>query len=213
MDGAFGRCGGPLFLAAALILLHGCASGSSGTSAVKPASAADAQAADRPGPAERDPYIIGPEDVLSIVVWREEGLGRQVRVRPDGYVSFPLVGDVDAAGLTAPQLEAELSKRLEAFVTAPAVSVIVDEVNSYKVYVLGEVGRPGPLATRVPVTVLQALSLAGGLKPFADGDRMVLVRQMGSKSYRVRLNYGDLVLGRNGAIDLALEPGDVLVVP
>ncbi len=158
-------------------------------------------------------YVIGSEDVLHISVWREDGLTRQVRVRPDGRISFPLVGDVQAAGLTAPQLRAELTRLLQSYVTAPAVSVIVDEVNSYKIYVVGEVERPGALALKTPVTVLQALALAGGLKPFAHGNRMVLVRERDGKTERVRLNYRDLVLGRNGAVNLTLESGDTLVVP
>lgn len=158
-------------------------------------------------------YTIGPEDVLMVSVWKEEGLTRQVRVRPDGFISFPLVGEVRAAGLTAAQLQADLTRRLQAYVTAPAVSVIVEEINSYKVFVLGEVERPGLVPARSQITVLQALSLAGGLKPFADGDRMVLVREVDGKTVRVRLNYRDLVLGRNGAVNLVLESGDTLVVP
>lgn len=158
-------------------------------------------------------YVIGPEDVLSITVWKEEGLARQVRVRPDGRISFPLVGDIQAAGLTVVQLQVDLTNRLSSLVTAPAVSVIVDEINSYKVYVVGEVARPGLLPTKAPVTVLQALSLAGGLKEFADGSNIVVVRQVSGATYRARLNYKDLVLGRNGAVDLLLETGDTLVVP
>ncbi len=158
-------------------------------------------------------YVIGPEDVLTVAVWREEGLTRQVRVRPDGRLSFPLIGDIQASGLTAAQLQTELAKRLQLYVTAPAVSVIVEEINSYKVYVLGEVERPGLLATRGPVTVLQALALAGGLKPFADGSRIVLVRQVGERTHRARLDYGDIVAGRNGAVNVVLESGDTLVVP
>lgn len=158
-------------------------------------------------------YIIGPEDVLTISVWKEEGLSRQVRVRPDGRISFPLVGDLQAAGLTAAALQVELTSRLTSFLTGPAVTVIVDEINSYKVYVVGEVERPGLLPVKAPVTVLQALAMAGGLRPFADGGNMVLVRQTDGKTYRARLNYKDLVLGRNGAVDVLLESGDTLVVP
>jgi polysaccharide export outer membrane protein len=158
-------------------------------------------------------YVIGPEDLLTIAVWREEGLTRQVRVRPDGRISFPLVGDLTAAGLTAAQLQTELTSRLRALVQAPVVTVIVDEINSYKVFVLGEVERPGPVPTRVPVTVLQALSLAGGLRPYADADSIVLVRERGGRTTRVRLSYKDIVLGRRGAVNLTLESGDTLVVP
>lgn len=174
-----------------------------------PVVAADTQAAGPPRPA----YLLGPDDVLTIAVWREEGLTRQVRVRPDGRISFPFVGEVEAAGRTAADLQAEITRRLEALITAPSVTVVVDEVNSYKVYVLGEVERPGLLPVKGPVTVLQALAIAGGLKPFADGDSMVLVRRIGDRVYRVRLNYRDLVLGRNGAVNLTLDGGDTLVVP
>ncbi len=204
-----------LLLTAALLVTGGCAS--AGPAA--PVGPAPARTGAGVGPAapatavDRGRYVIGADDVLLISVWREDGLTRQVRVRPDGRISFPLVGDIQAAGLTASQLQTELTRRLEAYITAPAVSVIVEEVNSYKVYVLGEVERPGLLPARAPVTVLQALSLAGGLKPFANGKRMVLVRQRDGRTERIRLNYGDLVLGRNGAVNFTLESGDTLVVP
>lgn len=205
------RC---LILVAALLFTSGCASthqNAPASRAGRAGTAASGQAAT--SELDQARYVIGPEDLLHVSVWREEGLTRQVRVRPDGRISFPLVGDIQAAGLTAPQLEAELTRLLQAYVTAPAVSVIVDEVNSYKVYVLGEVERPGALPVRAPVTVLQALALAGGLKPFAAGDRMVLVRQLEGRTLRLRLSYSDLVLGRNGAVNLTLESGDTLVVP
>lgn len=201
-----------LLLTAALLVTGGCVSSGS----VGPAGAtraAGGESAAGSGQFDLNRYIIGPEDVLMISVWREEGLTRQVRVRPDGRISFPLVGEIQAAGRTAPELQAELTKRLQAFVTAPAVSVIIEDINSYKVYVLGEVERPGLLPVKGPVTVLQALALAGGLKPFAKGDRMILVRQDEGRTLRVRLNYRDIVLGRNGAVNLKLEAGDTLVVP
>lgn len=205
------RC---LILVAALLLTSGCASTDQNAPASRAGrTGAAAGGAAATGEVDQARYVIGPEDLLHIAVWREEGLTRQVRVRPDGRISFPLVGDIQAAGLTAPQLQAELTRLLQAYVTAPAVSVIVDEVNSYKVYVLGEVAKPGALPVRAPVTVLQALALAGGLKPFAAGDRMVLVRQLEGRTLRLRLSYSDLVLGRNGAVNLTLESGDTLVVP
>lgn len=218
-----------LLAAAAILLLVGCVSGAASptpepladtTGDVAPvpsrpeaSGAAAAGAAVPSAESSEGLYRIGTDDVLFISVWREEGLSRVVRVRPDGRISFPLVGDVRAAGLTAPELERELARRLQAYITAPAVSVIVEEVNSYKVYVLGEVMRPGQLAVKSPVTVLQALALAGGLKPFAAGNRIVLIRARGGRTERIRLDYNDLVRGRNGAIDLTLESGDTLVVP
>ncbi len=202
-----------LFVGVALIVaIAGCAS----SPPVRPAGrlAAAAGSGDAgPQAALTSAYVIGPEDVLTITVWKEDGLTRQVRVRPDGQISFPLVGDVRAAGITAAQLQSDLSSRLRTLLTAPAVTVIVDEINSYKVYVLGEVERPGLLPTKGPITVLQALALAGGLKPFADGSNMVLVRQADGQTYRARLSYGDVVLGRRGAVNLVLESGDTLVVP
>jgi polysaccharide export outer membrane protein len=200
--------GGSLALAAVLLASAAC-------SAPRPTpTRADSGASHAPAAsATPSPYVLGPEDVLTIAVWKEEGLSRQVRVRPDGKISFPLAGDVQAAGLTAAELQADLSRRLEQYVTAPAVSVTVDEVNSYKVFVLGEVERPGAVQSRQPITVLQALALAGGLKPFAKGHRIMLVRQVGGKTYRAPLSYRDIVLGRNGAVNVTLEPGDTLVVP
>lgn len=199
------RHAGALAFGALALALAACASG--------PESQAARSASGTPLAPGSAAYIIGAEDLLSVTVWKEEGLSRQVRVRPDGRISFPLVGDLQAAGLTTAQLQIELTSRLASLLTAPAVTVIVDEINSYKVYVVGEVARPGLLPTRSPVTVLQALSLAGGLREFADGDNMVLVRQVDGRTYRARVNYKDLVLGRNGAVDVMLESGDTLVVP
>jgi polysaccharide biosynthesis/export protein len=200
--------GGFLALAAVSLALAACSSPRP-TPARAESGASQEAAADATAPR----YVLGPEDVLTIAVWKEEGLSRQVRVRPDGKISFPLVGDVQAAGLTAAALQAELTKGLERYVTAPAVSVTVDEINSYRVFVLGEVERPGAVQSRQPITVLQALALAGGLKPFAKGHRIMLVRQVGGKTYRAQLSYRDIVLGRNGAVNVTLEPGDTLVVP
>lgn len=200
------RRGALVFASVLVALAAGCASAA-------PPSPSRTGTAKATTASSNHPYVIGPEDVLSISVWKEEGLTRQVRVRPDGRISFPLVGEVVAAGMTAERLREELSHGLQKYITAPAVGVTVDEINSYKVYVLGEVERPGLLPAKAPISVLQALALAGGLKPFADRSGIVLVRQIEGQTYRLRVDYADLVLGRTGAADLVLESGDTLVVP
>ncbi len=173
--------------------------------------------------AELGEYKIGPEDVLQISVWKNELLTRLVTVRPDGKISLPLVNDVQAAGLTPLELRDALAKKLTDYMPAPEVAVIVTEVRSLKVSVIGEVVRPGRYELKSHHTVLDVLSLAGGLTPFAARSRIVILRLNGNTMQQIPFNYSKL--GSGGLLDkilnfgggeqenLYLRPGDIVLVP
>lgn len=157
-------------------------------------------------------YRIGAEDVLHIAVWENTQLTLDVVVRPDGKISFPLVQDVQAEGLTAAELADVLHQKLLAYVKEPQVSVIVTQVNSPKVYIVGNVTRPGPYPLRSDTSVLQALSLAGGFTQFASPRSIKLVRGLGAKQEVRKINYYNLIDGK-GEGNYLLVPGDTIVVP
>jgi len=164
---------------------------------------------DLPG-SEAD-YIIGVEDILSITVWGETGLDATVFVRPDGKITFPLVNDIRVAGLTPNEVREALGERLANFVRDPNVTVIVDEINSFRVYVLGEVEIQGVLKFNRPVRVLQAISIAGGFKQFSKRE-IVILRQVEGSESRISINYKRLMSGEAGEDNLFLQPGDTLLV-
>jgi polysaccharide export outer membrane protein len=166
-----------------------------------------------PVAAADDDYRIGPEDQLSIVVWKNETLTRQVTVRPDGKISLPLVNDVRAAGLTAMQLRDELTKKLSAFMPPPEVSVIVNEVRSFHISVLGEVQKPGRYDLRSTTTVLEAIALAGGFKDFASPNKIVILRTVGGISTRIPFNYKRVAAAGGGVDNFELLPNDIILVP
>jgi len=157
-------------------------------------------------------YKIGAEDVLHISVWDNKELTLDVVVRPDGKVSFPLVQDVQAEGLTAAELGDVIHQKLLSFVKDPQVSVIVTQVNAPRIYVLGNVAKPGVFPLRSDTSVLQALSLAGGFTQFASPRSMKLVRGLGPKQEVRKINYYNLVEG-SGEGNYLLMPGDTIWVP
>ena len=160
---------------------------------------------------ERD-YQIGPEDVLDISVWKNPELSRTVPVRPDGKVSLPLVNDIHAAGLTPTALREELTKRLSEYVPSPEVAVIVREVHSAKVSVMGAVRTPGRYDVRSPATVLELIALAQGFTDFASRDRIVVLRQNGDTPTRIPFNYRKIADGTEQE-NFFVQPGDIIVVP
>ena len=155
-------------------------------------------------------YTIGPADVLQITVWKEPDLTRDVTVRFDGMITFPLVGDVQAAGQTPGQLAGSLIKGLERFVETPRVTVAVGQANSARFYVLGLVGRSGEFPLSGRTTVLQGLALAGGFKDFAKPEGIVIVRQ---DQTVVPVNYKRIADGKDISQNILLAPGDTIVVP
>ncbi len=171
-------------------------------------------AAPAAAPATADPnYVIGAQDVLDINVWKEAELTRSVPVRPDGKISLPLLNDVQAAGLTPTQLSDELTKDLKKFITDPQVTVIVTEINSQRVYILGEMVRPGAYPLLPGMTVLQALSSAGGFTLYANSKKIYVLRSEGGKQEKFPFNYKEVVKGKNAEQNIVLKAGDQIVVP
>jgi polysaccharide biosynthesis/export protein len=164
-------------------------------------------------------YTIGAEDVLDIAVWDNTALTRTVPVRPDGKISLPLIDDVQAAGLTPTALRAALTDSLARFLASPNVSVIVREVHSFKVTVIGQVIKPGRYELGGRATVLDALAIAGGPGEYAARDRMAVLRQRGSSTQRIPFSFNKLLAARpdksddDGSVNVCLVPGDIVVVP
>lgn len=171
--------------------------------------------ANRPLPKD---FLLGPEDVVEVTVWRNQDLSRTVVVRPDGMISLPLIGDVQASGLTAAQVSDKISKRLTEYKENPSVSVSVKEINSYYIYVVGEVVRPGKYPLKSYATVLQGISLAGGFTQYASKNSMAVMRSVregsgGERQLRIPVRYDDLVMGKGEVGNFRLLSGDTIVVP
>lgn len=165
-------------------------------------------------PATTDPaYIIGPEDVLDINVWKEPDMTRTVPVRPDGKISLPLINDVQAAGSTPQQLAASVTEKLRKYVQEPQVTVIVTAINSQRVFVVGEVLRAGAFPLIPGMTVLQALSSAGGFTTFADVKKIHVMRTVNGKQQNLPFNYREVLKGDNPAQNIKLLPGDTVIIP
>ncbi|HZS11324.1 MAG TPA: polysaccharide biosynthesis/export family protein [Nitrospirales bacterium] len=160
-------------------------------------------------------YYIGPEDVLEIIVWRNQDLSKVVTVRPDGRISLPLLGDIEATGLTPAELTANIVNRLKQFKETPTVSVVVQQVNSYGIFVLGEVTKPGRLFLKSKTTLLQSITMAGGFTPIAARNKIVIFRFGEGKNSEIRLkaSYDDIVLRDGQTQNYVLKPGDTIVVP
>ncbi len=158
-------------------------------------------------------YVIGTEDSLSINVWKEVELSHQVQVRPDGKVSLPLINDIQAAGLTPQQLAASITEKLKKFMSDPQVTVIVVTIVSRRIYILGEVARPGMFPIIHGMTVLQALSGAGAFGQFADTKKIYVLRNEDGKQVKYPFNYEEVIKGRHGEQNIELKPGDTIVVP
>jgi len=165
-----------------------------------------------PPPAGLEDYRIGPEDVLSISVWKNEPMSRVLPVRPDGMISLPLLDDVMAAGLTPTELRNLLAQRLAEYVPSPAVTVIVNDVKSFKVSVIGEVTKPARYELKSRTSVLDVLALAGGFTQFASRSKIVVLRPEGDKRVRIPFNYNQAASGSTEE-DLYLKPNDIVLVP
>ncbi|HXN21124.1 MAG TPA: polysaccharide biosynthesis/export family protein [Candidatus Dormibacteraeota bacterium] len=167
-----------------------------------------------PQSATDDPnYAIGPDDEVSVNVWKEPDVSRTVSVRPDGKISLPLLNDIQAAGLTPMQLSSEISERLKKFIEGPQVTIIITKSNSQRVFILGEVTRAGAYALLPNMTMLQALSSAGGFTQFANLKKIYVLRTENGKQTRLLFNYKEVVSGRRTEQNISLKPGDTIVVP
>jgi polysaccharide export outer membrane protein len=184
---------------------------------LQPAVDAQAQqkkAAEKPAEPQSGPlYIIQPNDILEIFVWKEPELTRKVLVRPDGRISFPLVQDLQASGISPGELKDQIEKKLKEFLKAPTVTVIVDAIQSYRIYVVGKVQKPGPFTIEKPITVLQAVSLAGGFQDYAKDTEMSIIRTQGKDNQIFEFNYKDVIHGKKPEQNISLQSGDVVVVP
>ena len=169
-------------------------------------------AAPAPRAIEAGAFRIGPEDMLDVQVWKNSDLSRVVPVRPDGMISLPLVNDIQAAGLTPTELRQQITRRLAEFIPSPEVSVIVREVHSVKVAVLGNVKMPGHYEVKSPATVLELIARAQGLSEFADRGRIVVLRQNGGGTTRIPFNYRKVAEGPEQD-NFFVHPGDIIVVP
>lgn len=162
----------------------------------------------------RQEYIIGPEDLLEINVWKNADLSKAVTVRPDGMITLPLIGEIKAGGSTANQLREAISKRLEKYKDIPEVTVTVAQVNSYNIYVLGEVRTPGKYQLRSYTTVLQAIALTGGFSQWAKKNDMVILRKtQNGLDQKIKVRYNDVLRDKGSKPDELLYPGDTLIVP
>lgn len=158
-------------------------------------------------------YVIGPEDILYIHVWREDALSRTVLVRMDGFISLPLINEIKASGLTPLQLKEELTKRFKEFIENPTVSVIVMEANSFKVYVSGQVRNPGVYRIRSEMTLLQIIPMAGGFTEWANQKKILIIRKEGGREKRFIVNYKKLIEGDELESNIILKAGDTVIVP
>lgn len=184
----------------------------------KPAQAAPAATETKAGQADpnaaaKGEYKIGPQDVLRIDVWKEPDISRTLPVRPDGKISLPLINDVQAAGLTAMELSTSIRDGLAKFMTSPQVTVTIMEINSRRVYVTGEVLRPGAQPLLPNMTALQAVSNSGGFTQFAKVKSIYILRQEDGKQVKHPFNYKAVLSGKSPEDNIALQPGDVIVVP
>jgi polysaccharide biosynthesis/export protein len=163
-----------------------------------------------------DDYRLGPEDVLEVLVWKNADLSKVVTVRPDGRISLPLIGDVQAAGFTATQVQEEITKRLTDFYQEPPhVSLIVQQANSYVIFIVGEVGRPGQYKVKRGTTFLQAIALAGGFTPFAAHNEVLVLRN-GSGDHQqraARISFKDILDGKYQENNILLKSGDTIIIP
>jgi polysaccharide biosynthesis/export protein len=206
----FAVAAGLLILSCTTIYAQGTTEATSSASARGPAP----EAATERHPATDDPrYVIGAQDVLDVNVWKEPDLTREVPVRPDGKISLPLLNDVQAAGLTPTELAARITTGLDKFMTSPQVTVIVSQINSQRVYIIGEVTRAGAYSLLPGMTVLQALSNAGGFTAFANLKNIYVLREENGKPQKLFFNYKEVISGKKSEQNVELKPGDTIMVP
>jgi polysaccharide biosynthesis/export protein len=194
---------------ALLVLLTCTPSGEAQTASATTAAAASAAV---PAPPPGD-YTIGPDDILTIVFWKEKDMSSDVAVRPDGRISLPLLNDVDAAGLTPEQLRVKLAAAADKFLEEPTVTVVVKQINSRKVFITGQVPKPGPYPLTGPTNVVQLIAMAGGVLEYADSENIVIMRTVNGKPMSYEFNYKDVAKRKNLGQNIELKPGDTIIVP
>lgn len=201
-----------LALAACALLCPAQSQKPDNSTANTPAAGSTPAATAQSGSGANDSYVIGSSDVLNVTVWKQATLSGPLLVRPDGKISMPLLGDVQAAGLKPMQLASQISDKLKKFIKDPEVSVVVTTVHNDYVYLLGEVGKKGPVVMTPGMTLLQAISSGGGLTDFANKGKIYILRTVDGKQNRIPVNYKKALKG-DASYDVPLQPGDTIVVP
>jgi polysaccharide export outer membrane protein len=158
-------------------------------------------------------YVIGTDDLLGIVYWRDKEMSTDARVRPDGRISLPLINEVHAAGLTPEELQKKITEESKKFMEDASITIVVREINSHKVFITGEVNKPGPYSITSATTVMQLISLAGGLREYANSKNIMIMRKEGDKQTSFKFNYKEVAAGKNLKQNVDLKPGDTVVVP
>jgi len=174
------------------------------------AAAQDASAGERD---DNSSYLVQPGDLLEVSVWREEYLEREVAVQPDGMISFPLAGVLQAAGRNVGNIQEAVAARLSQFIPDPVVTVSIKEIRGNRIYVIGQVQRPGQFIMNPTIDIVQALALAGGTTPFAELNDIRVLRRTGTQLRAIEFRYGDVEKGRNLQQNIILQSGDVIIVP
>lgn len=163
--------------------------------------------------ADESKYIIGPGDVLEISVWKDESLSRTVVVPPDGIISFTLIGDIDTSGMTVTDIRNIVTEKIKEYVPEAFVSVILMEINSLNAYVIGKVNKPGTYSILLDTNVMQILSMAGGVNPFASESNIQVLRRVNNVTVKIPFDYKEVLKGENLKQNIVLQRGDVVVVP
>jgi len=161
---------------------------------------------------QNKPYVLGCGDTLKVTVWRHEEASADAAIMPDGNISLPLIGNLPAAGLTVDELKDELNRKYSEYITEPHITITVRDVNSFKIYILGEVTKPGEFKLTSNADVLQAISMAGGFTMYANKSTIHIIRKEGDKKIKINFNYNEVVKGKNLNQNIPLKPGDVIVV-
>lgn len=183
-----------------------------------PPPVAAAQASATPGaagPSAELPtnYIIGPDDVLGIVYWKDKDMTTDAHVRPDGRIALPLLNEIQAAGLTPEQLRERLIEESQKYMEDPNITVVVRMINSRKAFITGEVNKPGPYPLISPTSVMQLIAMAGGLREYANSKKIIIMRTEKGRQISLKFNYKDVIEGKNLNQNIELKPGDTVVVP
>jgi polysaccharide export outer membrane protein len=158
-------------------------------------------------------YLIGAGDIVEISVWKDESLSKQLVVPPDRVISFPLIGDIEVSSLTVADLRKEVTKRLKEYVPDVTVTVMLSEINSLRAYVIGKVNRPGEFPIKMDTSVLQVLSMAGGLTPFASSGNIIIIRRENQAAIKIPFDYNQVAEGKSMEQNILLQRGDVVLVP
>ena len=158
-------------------------------------------------------YVIGTDDLLGIVYWRDKEMSTDARVRPDGRISIPLINEIQAAGLTPEELQKKITEESAKFMEDASITIVVREIHSLKVFITGEVNKPGPYSITSATTVMQLISLAGGLREYANSKNIMIMRKEGDKQTSLKFNYKEVAAGKNLTQNIDLKPGDTVVVP